>query len=581
MINRDGIVYECESVHPYILYVVNDKFRNNLIDFVNNPRWVDWFYNHTGNDTKSKIIKCLQLIADVFDTESEIDLNHYFGFLGDDKFIWNPIFSKYGIKYHKLEKPIDEDYFYYCKKEWEELNRECNNLFLRARAGGMYNRGNDRTMYFRVSSDDFNWFDIIWEVCYENRKTFDSVTIIADKQSGKTPNTEYYVLDGNVMDSFPMNDFLTLSGNPVVEKYERKSTESTQIKERNAIREALKESSSKSLKGKEIYMMDRTGHVYDIDFGFHPYVFQDINDEFKYNLYGMFNDYPVQLHWIKNNCTSGKVMALFNKSMQMLANAVKNASDEELKETYDLDKSDSEWILQCLAELGFDGKQVNADYDYLLDTTNTLSELNDAVNDYYLRIRLGGIYNSDGQAGDAYFRISSEGFNWFNLIWKLVYDNMDYIKFVTVVRDNQSGKGIGYDDYYTIGGKDVYQMPVDEFLTLKGNPILESAEDEVEEVEEEIEVMEAEDVLDALKINRSGEYSDDDTYTVTLRDSNDYGRVSSILDNSDLVEPIEESSYLTAENGNLDYKLGDNFMISLIADFDNDYYQMVITDMGV
>ena len=99
-------------------------------------------------------------------------------------------------------------------------------------------------------------------------------------------------------------------------------------------------------------------------------------------------------------------------------------------------------------------------------------------------------------------------------------------------------------------------MPVDEFLTLKGNPILESAEDEVEEVEEEIEKAEAEDVLDALKINRSGEYSDDDTYTVTLRDSNDYGRVSSILDSSDLVEPIEESSYLTAENGNLDYKFG-------------------------
>ena len=162
-----------------------------------------------------------------------------------------------------------------------------------------------------------------------------------------------------------------------------------------------------------------------------------------------------------------------------------------------------------------------------------------------------------------------------------MYDNRDYIKFVTVVRDNQSGKGIGYDDYYTIGGKDVYQMPVDEFLTLKGNPILESAEDEVENVEEEIKVMEAEDVLDALKINRSGEYSDDDTYTVTLRDSNDYGRVSSILDNSVLVEPIEESSYLTAENGNLDYKFGDNFMISLIADFDNDYYQMVITNMGV
>ena len=573
MINRDGVAFECDYVHPYILYEVGAKFKTNLEDLSNRTEWIDWFYAHTNDNVRADIVKCLQMLADGFG-----EYANAFGLDAEQEDLFYPLFKKYKIELtHPEEIPVN--YMYTVKSAWEELNKKCNDLFMRVRSGGMYNNGRESTLYFRICSDDFNWFDTIWEICYENKGRFETVTIVADHQSGKYTSKEFYVLDGNVMDSFPMNDFLTLSGNPIVEKYERNLTESTQIRERNTIRKALKESSSKSLKGKEIYMMDRTGRVYEIDFGFHPYIYQDINDEFKYNLYGMFNDYPVQLHWIKDNCTSGKVMALFNKSMQMLANAVKNASDEELKETYDLDKSDSEWILQCLAELGFDGEQVNADYDYLLDTANTLAELNDAVNDYYLRIRLGGIYNSDGQAGDAYFRISSEGFNWFNLIWKLVYDNRDYIKFVTVVRDNQSGKGIGYDDYYTIGGKDVYQMPVDEFLTLKGNPILESAEEE--EGEEKIEVTEAEDVLDALKINGSGEYSDDDTYTVTLRDSNDYGRVSSILDNSDLVEPIEESSYLTAENGNLDYKFGDNFIISLIADFDNDYYQMVITNMGV
>ena len=333
----------------------------------------------------------------------------------------------------------------------------------------------------------------------------------------------------------------------------------------------LKESDSISLRGSDTYMMDRNGKVFQISTNLHPYVFQDVDDEFKYNLYGMFNPYPDSLHWIKKNCTSGKVKILLDKALQMLANAVKNASSEDLEEVYDLGEEDAEWFLECLAELGYGAEKVNVNRDYLLDVENALSELNDAVNDYYVRIRLGGIYNSDDKDSDAYFRISSENFNWFNLIWKLVYDNRDYIKYVTVVRDNQSGKGIGYEDYYTVGGKKLNQMPVDEFLTLGGNPILESVEED--------EIEDAEDVIDFLNLRRRGEYSDDDTYTITLKDSDDFGRVSSALDNNGEVEPIEESSYITADNGNLDYKFGDNFMISLIADFENDYYQMVITKM--
>lgn len=89
-----------------------------------------------------------------------------------------------------------------------------------------------------------------------------------------------------------------------------------------------------------------------------------------------------------------------------------------------------------------------------------------------------------------------------------------------------------------------------------------------------------EDVLSDLGIKKSGSYSGDGVYTVTLSNSNEFGKISSILDNSGKVRQIEDSSYLTPDNGNLDYRYGDDFILSLVADFDNDYYQLVITNMG-
>ena len=64
-----------------------------------------------------------------------------------------------------------------------------------------------------------------------------------------------------------------------------------------------------------------------------------------------------------------------------------------------------------------------------------------------------------------------------------------------------------------------------------------------------------------------------------MNDSNEYGRINSTLDRSEILDPIDESSYLTADNANLDYKYEDQFILSLIADFEEDYYQLVITEM--
>ena len=91
--------------------------------------------------------------------------------------------------------------------------------------------------------------------------------------------------------------------------------------------------------------------------------------------------------------------------------------------------------------------------------------------------------------------------------------------------------------------------------------------------------MEIRELLDSLGIDREGASGDNGTYTVDIMDSNEFGRFNSILDKSDLLEEVIESSYLTSENANLDYKFEDQYLLSLIADFDEDTYKLVIIEM--
>lgn len=117
-----------------------------------------------------------------------------------------------------------------------------------------------------------------------------------------------------------------------------------------------------------------------------------------------------------------------------------------------------------------------------------LSELNTLTNNEFCRVRTSNYkVPYGGNNGQIYFRISSNnGFNWFDAIYNTVlkYDNLDY---VTVVKDAQAFKDVRDFDYYKIGGKEINQMPIEEFLTSPGNPILENKESLMEEGSAEME----------------------------------------------------------------------------------------------
>ena len=82
-----------------------------------------------------------------------------------------------------------------------------------------------------------------------------------------------------------------------------------------------------------------------------------------------------------------------------------------------------------------------------------------------------------------------------------------------------------------------------------------------------------------LGIDIGGTYARDGSYVIDLGDANMFGRIYSILDNNEDLEYIETTSLLNVNNSSLNYRYGDEYQISLIADFNQDQYKVVIEEM--
>jgi hypothetical protein len=65
-------------------------------------------------------------------------------------------------------------------------------------------------------------------------------------------------------------------------------------------------------------------------------------------------------------------------------------------------------------------------------------------------------------------------------------------------------------------------------------------------------------------------------YIIELSDSNEYSRVYTLLDNSDLVDVNEDATLLTDNVGELLF-IGDDFDVKLVGNFNSDIYRVVIT----
>ncbi len=82
--------------------------------------------------------------------------------------------------------------------------------------------------------------------------------------------------------------------------------------------------------------------------------------------------------------------------------------------------------------------------------------------------------------------------------------------------------------------------------------------------------------LEKLGIDEEGQEGKDGSYVVTIKNSDEWGKIFSKLDNSDL-EEMEENSLLTDNNSSLMFR-SDNYQYNLSADFSANEYKLVITD---
>lgn len=112
--------------------------------------------------------------------------------------------------------------------------------------------------------------------------------------------------------------------------------------------------------------------------------------------------------------------------------------------------------------------------DFVLDVAELLptqangaiQDLNEAVikalNDEFLRARLGGMYDTVEDCRDMFFRVSGSGFDWTAVIKRFVRENAVRIDNITVLWDYES---TGRKDFFKDEkGRDINKIPISEFI---------------------------------------------------------------------------------------------------------------------
>lgn len=108
-----------------------------------------------------------------------------------------------------------------------------------------------------------------------------------------------------------------------------------------------------------------------------------------------------------------------------------------------------------------------------VDRISARKQVVDELNQEFLRARFGGMYNTNSSSSEMVFRISSIGFNWYNIIWQFVYERYNSISNVTIVRDEEATGAVDY--VYTNNSGDRYwMMPVKDFIEESGSPVVEN-----------------------------------------------------------------------------------------------------------
>jgi hypothetical protein len=88
-----------------------------------------------------------------------------------------------------------------------------------------------------------------------------------------------------------------------------------------------------------------------------------------------------------------------------------------------------------------------------------------------------------------------------------------------------------------------------------------------------------EKLLKDLGITKVGSYSKDGSYVIDLDSSDEFGKIYSLLENSEDLHYMEENNLLTISNASMTYRYGEEYQLQLIADFNYDLYKLVVNEI--
>ena len=86
-----------------------------------------------------------------------------------------------------------------------------------------------------------------------------------------------------------------------------------------------------------------------------------------------------------------------------------------------------------------------------------------------------------------------------------------------------------------------------------------------------------EEFLRQIGIVPTGTISEDNCYVMNIADSNEYGKIYSVLDQCDEVSEDEDSSFVTDEHSSIQY-VNDEYTITLLSNFDVDIYGLTVRE---
>ncbi len=208
------------------------------------------------------------------------------------------------------------------------------------------------------------------------------------------------------------------------------------------------------------YMMRHDGQVLEISFSRdglrdHPYVVDRVRRNSRQFLSDTLHDKLPCLEWFYKNTQSDAL----KEDIQAFYQCLIKSNFENIQGT-DLEKQISE-------EFDLPAKHEATGLIYSLkDAEMELELIEQSTNQEFLRFRLQKSF----QGYDIFCRISSRDFNWYDNICKFIFDHYNQLNTITVSNDVFTGVE---NQPKTYKGQPIVYLPIKEFISFSGRPILE------------------------------------------------------------------------------------------------------------